>query len=212
MDALSEALAGSGDSADSGLSRLIFVQGVAGTGKTVLLSHLFYRIATEMDINGRINDEDDEDILETDSSLKISKEDRRKAYILVNHNQQMHVYNQIASKLGLQKHFGEVALKPSQFINRFSEKTTSNRAIADKPRGKADVVLVDEAHLLLTQGDQGYSGKNMLHDLLRRAKVVIAVFDPNQILQTSQRWSEEDQDMLFPQQAESDVQKNCCWL
>lgn len=207
MDALSEALAGSGDSADSGLSRLIFVQGVAGTGKTVLLSHLFYRIATEMDINGRINDEDDEDILETDSSLKISKEDRRKAYILVNHNQQMHVYNQIASKLGLQKHFGEVALKPSQFINRFSEKTTSNRAIADKPRGKADVVLVDEAHLLLTQGDQGYSGKNMLHDLLRRAKVVIAVFDPNQILQTSQRWSEEDQDMLFPQQAESDVQK-----
>ncbi len=31
----------------------------------------------------------------------------------------------------------------------------------------------------------------MLHDLLRRAKVVIAVFDPNQILQTSQRWSEE---------------------
>ena len=207
MDALSEALAGSGDSADSGLSRLIFVQGVAGTGKTVLLSHLFYRIATEMDINGRTNDEDDEDILETDSSLKISKEDRRKAYILVNHNQQMHVYNQIASKLGLQKHFGEVALKPSQFINRFSEKTTSNRAIADKPRGKADVVLVDEAHLLLTQGDQGYSGKNMLHDLLRRAKVVIAVFDPNQILQTSQRWSEEDQDMLFPQQAESDVQK-----
>ena len=153
------------------------------------------------------DDEDDEDILGTDSSPKISKEDRRKAYILVNHNQQMHVYNQIASKLGLQKHFGEVALKPSRFINRFSEKTASNRAIADKPRGKADVVLVDEAHLLLTQGDQGYSGKNMLHDLLRRAKVVIAVFDPNQILQTSQRWSEEDQDMLFPQQAESDVQK-----
>lgn len=29
MDAFSEALAGSGDSADSGLSRLIFVQGVA---------------------------------------------------------------------------------------------------------------------------------------------------------------------------------------
>ena len=64
----------------------------------------------------------------------------------------MHVYNQIASKLGLQKHFGEVALKPSRFINRFSEKTASNRAIADKPRGKADVVLVDEAHLLADAG------------------------------------------------------------
>lgn len=136
MDALSEALAGSGDSADSGLSRLIFVQGVAGTGKTVLLSHLFYRIATEMDINGRINDEDDEDILETDSSLKISKEDRRKAYILVNHNQQMHVYNQIASKLGLQKHFGEVALKPSQFINRFKIKQQVIELLRTSPEAK----------------------------------------------------------------------------
>lgn len=57
---------------------------------------------------------------------------------------------------------------------------------------------MDEAHLLLTQGSQGYSGKNMLHDLLRRAKVVVAVFDPKQILQSAQQWSKEDLAALFP--------------
>lgn len=195
MGVLSDALA---DTDKSDMSRLIFVQGAAGTGKTVLLSHLFYRIVTEMNVDGYLDDEDDEDSLESNVIRAVGKDNRRKAYILVNHEQQVHVYNQIATKLGLQKHSGDVALKPTQFINQFSEKTASNRAIPDRPRGKADVVLVDEAHLLLTQGNQGYSGKNMLHDLLRRAKVVIAVFDPNQILQTSQRWNDEELCRLFP--------------
>lgn len=195
MGALSDAFA---DTDKNDVSRLIFVQGAAGTGKTVLLSHLFYRIVTEMNVDGYLDDEDDEDALESDTTRVIGKDDRRKAYILVNHKQQVHVYNQIATKLGLQKGPDEVSLKPTQFINKFSEKTKNGRGIPDKPCGKADIVLVDEAHLLLTQGNQGYSGKNMLHDLLRRAKVVIAVFDPNQILQTSQRWDEEDVRALFP--------------
>lgn len=202
MDVLSAVLS---DTDGTDVSRLIFVQGAAGTGKTVLLSHLFYRIVAEMNVGGYLDDEEDEDLLEHDSARMLGKDERRKAYILVNHEQQVHVYNQIATKLGLQKHSGDVAIKPAQFINRFSEKTASNRAIPDRPRGKADVVLVDEAHLLLTQGNQGYSGKNMLHDLLRRAKVVIAVFDPNQILQTSQRWDTEELRKLFPQRKRVDV-------
>ncbi len=181
------------DFADSDLSRLIFVQGAAGTGKTVLLSHLFYRLSTELSVDGYLDDEDDEDLL-----VSSNTGDRRKAYILVNHEQQVHVYNQIATKLGLQKKSGEVVLKPSQFINKFSEKKPNGRGIPDKPQGKADIVLVDEAHLLLTQGNQGYSGKNMLHDLLRRSKVVVAVFDPNQILQNAQQWSDEELRSLFP--------------
>ena len=37
--------------------------------------------------------------------------------------------------------------------------------------------------MLFTQGNQGYSGKNQLDDIIKRAKVVVIVFDENQILQ-----------------------------
>ena len=195
MNAIADVLS---DFPDSSPSRLIFVQGAAGTGKTVVLSHLFYRISTELGVNGHLDDEDDEDLLMENRGSSFNVVDRRKAYILVNHEQQVHVYNQIATKLGLQKKSDEVVLKPSQFINKFSEKKPNGRGIPDRPQGKADIVLVDEAHLLLTQGNQGYSGKNMLHDLLRRSRVVVAVFDPNQILQNAQQWKDEDLQALFP--------------
>lgn len=50
------------------------------------------------------------------------------------------------------------------------------------------MVIVDEAHLLWTQGKQSYRGKNQLYDLLDRARVVVAVFDINQVLTTEQYW------------------------
>jgi hypothetical protein len=155
------------------LPTLLFVKGAAGTGKTVLLSHLFYRLKTEFS-------EGD------DSDKKLS------SYILVNHHEQAHVYNQIATKLGLQKKADEVVKLPTQFINTYSEKSDRGRGILDKPKGRADVVLIDEAHLLLAQGNQGYSGENQLADILKRARFVIAVFDPAQILQTAQQWDTED--------------------
>lgn len=163
--------------------KLIFVQGAAGTGKTVLLSHLFYRIAAEIGIQGDTYSED-EDYPE----LPRTANGRLSSYILVNHKEQVHVYNQIATKLGLQKESGEVVMLPSQFINRFSLRNEHGRGIPDQPQGLADIVLIDEAHLLMTQGNQGYSGKNHLYDILRRARVVIAVFDHNQIMQSSQQW------------------------
>lgn len=55
-----------------------------------------------------------------------------------------------------------------------------------------DVVIVDEAHLLWTQGKQSYRGKNQLYDLLDRAKVVVAVFDINQVLTTEQYWEDSE--------------------
>ena len=186
------------------LTKLIVVQGAAGTGKTVLLSHLFYRIATELGINGQIDDEDDEDELaslddQVSAAYRKSNRaaNRRNAYILVNHHEQENIYNQIATKLGLQRKSDEVVLVPSSFINKFSEQVvdgkgkSTGRGIPDKPRGKADIALVDEGHLLLTQGNQGYSGKNQLHDILRRSKIVVLIFDPNQILQTAQQWDEQ---------------------
>lgn len=55
-----------------------------------------------MNVDGYL-DEEDEDILENVLAQTRGKSRRRKAYILVNHEQQVHVYNQIAIKLGLQK-------------------------------------------------------------------------------------------------------------
>ena len=181
------------ESASAGNPKLIFVQGAAGTGKTVLLSHLFYRIATEVGIQSGTDYEDDEHPMTSPSQGSALH-----TYILVNHKEQVHVYNQIALKLGLQKQSNEVVMLPSQFINRFSETNKHGRGIPDKPRGIADIVLIDEAHLLTTQGTQGYSGKNQLYDILRRARIVIAVFDPEQILQARQQWRSSVLIRLFP--------------
>lgn len=131
--------------------QLILVRGEAGSGKTVLMSSLFYNLA------------------------KRAKD----VHLLVNHNEQLTVYKTIASKLDLEKKKDEVVAKPTSFINKHS------------PKQKVDVILVDEAHLLLTQGKQSYRGKNQLIDLLDRAKVVIAVFDDKQILTREQIWQED---------------------
>lgn len=192
---------------DAQMPTLIWVGGAAGTGKTVLLSHLFYRIMTE-----GVQDE----IIEEDAENPIPEVQRPSAYILVNHNEQLHVYNQIATKLGLQKKDDQVVMRPSQFIKRFSKhaKGKVERVIGSNgkkhyiPEGEADIVLIDEAHLLHTQGNQGYSGSNMLVDILRRAKVVVAIFDPGQILESRQRWSDEDMARFFPKHDPSSEQRH----
>lgn len=136
-------------------NQLIFIEGEAGTGKTVLNSSTFYEIYA-------------------------SAEEREmkplKCYMMVNHDEQITVYEQIARKLGLTDKYGEVVCKPTTFINHH----TSNEPI--------DVAFVDEAHLLLTQGKQSYKGENQLKDIIERAKVTIVMFDENQILTTEQYW------------------------
>ena len=51
-----------------------------------------------------------------------------------------------------------------------------------------DVVFVDEAHLLWTQGKQSYRGKNQLEDLRRAARVTVIMFDEHQTLHTQEYW------------------------
>lgn len=139
--------------------QLFLVKGEAGAGKTVLLSSIFYEL-----FQGKTTEEEPFDFQDLD------------AYLLVNHDEQLTVYEQIAQKLGLLRKGKKRVSRPTTFIN--------NRS----PEDKADVVLVDEAHLLWTQGKQSYRGKNQLFDLLDRAKVVVAIFDENQILATNQYW------------------------
>ncbi|AKT52838.1 hypothetical protein ADJ73_12800 [Arsenicicoccus sp. oral taxon 190] len=150
--------------ASRAMGQLILVEGSAGTGKTVLLSSLFYDLFMEDVARDVMSGLDDLD-----------------AWLLVNHDQQLTVYEQIALKLGLARRAGDRVSKPTRFING-----------RDEDADPVDVVLVDEAHLLWTQGKQSYRGTNQLADLRRRARVVVAIFDPQQMVATNQYW-EPDQ-------------------
>ncbi|MCI2960086.1 DUF2075 domain-containing protein [Pediococcus pentosaceus] len=133
--------------------QLILVEGAAGSGKTVLLSSLFYAL---------------------------SEENNENTYMLVNHDEQVKVYNNIAKKLGLQKRLNEKVMKPTSFI------------INDKFVEEDNIVLVDEAHLLWTQGKQSYQGQNQLQDIIKKSRITIAVFDPQQVLRTQQYVEDDD--------------------
>jgi hypothetical protein len=76
--------------------QLIFIEGEAGTGKTVLNSSTFY------------------ELFEKAEELEISS---IQCCLMVNHDEQITVYEQIAQKLGLTDKYGEVVCKPTRFIN-----------------------------------------------------------------------------------------------
>lgn len=142
--------------------QLIFIEGAAGTGKTVLNSSTFYDIY---------------------SYTRDGKDDHLKCCMIVNHDEQITVYEQIAKKLGLLDRDGEtIVCKPTTFINNHSKEN------------QIDVAFVDEAHLLLTQGKQSYRGKNQLKDIIERARITVVMFDEKQILTTEQYWEQKDLD------------------
>lgn len=89
-------------------------------------------------------------------------------HIMVNHDEQVKVYSEISKKLGIDVN---LVGKPTSFINKGE---------------KADVILVDEAHLLWTQGKQSYQGTNQLEDLRKLGKVVVIIFDQHQVLRSQQ--------------------------
>lgn len=153
LEAKEEILAKVYDALESGKDgQLIFVQGDAGTGKTVLNSALFYELITrgEEYLGRRID-----------------------CHLMVNHNQQLSVYEQIAKRLAL----GEgIVHKPTSFINKYNE------------NHKVDVSFVDEGHLLLTQGKQSYTGHNQLEDIIKRSRITVVMFDEYQVLTAEEYW------------------------
>lgn len=138
--------------------QIVFIDGEAGTGKTVLNSSIFYELYCEKEKRGA-------------SDFKCN--------IVVNHEEQVKVYSDVAKKLGITEKYGEVVSKASPFLNKHKEDDS------------VDVVFIDEAHLLFTQGNQGYRGKNQLDDIVKRAKVVVIIFDENQILRMDQYWESQ---------------------
>lgn len=177
--------------------QLILVEGDAGSGKTVLMSNIFYDLVHEDEISFQ----------ETQIKTPYQKEspNRLSVAMLVNQNEQLKVYKDISQKI-FDKNDNIEVEKPVTFI-----KNTN-------PNKKIDIALIDEAHLLLTQRSQSYSndkrhpeiqvGTNMLKDILKRAKVVMAVFDPKQVLSTTSVWDSED----FKELEEQTGQNNIIYL
>lgn len=101
-------------------------------------------------------------------------------YFLVNHPEILKVYRQIAGELPelLKKNFQ----RPTSFINQL-----------DKKNEKADVVIIDEAHLLLSKPDHynNFYHENQLVEIIKRSKIVVLVFDPYQVLKMKTLWTKD---------------------
>jgi DUF2075 family protein len=107
-------------------------------------------------------------------------------YLLVNHSEMLKTYKKIAGNVkALSKKSFD---KPTSFINQ-----------RKKMNEKADIVFVDEAHLLLTKPDRynNFNEENQLQEIIRHSKVVIAVYDDKQVLKMKSYWVESRlQDIL----------------
>ena len=140
---------------------LILVKGEAGAGKTVLMSSL---------IDDLLNS-DDTDFLRENNAINL----------VVNHDDQLSVYKEIEKKIEWKSGSTlDVAMKPTQFLNALK-----------KQDANAGIVVIDEGHLLLTAKNQAYQGGNHLKDILSKSKVVVLVYDDNQIMSKSQIWVDD---------------------
>lgn len=131
-----------------------------GTGKSVVLSHLFARLQQSARV-------------QSDSPFYGTHN-----YFLVNHPEVLKVYKQIAGpiKTLLKKDYQ----RPTSFINQL-----------DKNNASADIVVIDEAHLLLSKPDHynNFYHENQLLEIIKRAKVVVLVFDQYQVLRMKSFWT-----------------------
>ncbi|GEL15397.1 hypothetical protein IV80_GL000431 [Pediococcus cellicola] len=138
------------------------IYGEAGTGKSVVLSQIFNKLQTAARSNPQ-------------SALYGTKN-----VFLVNHPEILKVYQEIA---GEQPHlFKKDFDRPTSFINR-----------RHKDQKIADITVIDEAHLLLSRPDRynNFDQQNQLVEIIKHSKIVILVFDENQVLKTKSYWDHE---------------------
>lgn len=139
---------------------LLVIEGEAGVGKSVVLSSIFNSIQESSE--------------ESSSSLYQTEN-----YLVVNHEEMFKTYKGIAKQV---KHLkAKNFAKPTPLINQLQ-----------KNNEKADIIFVDEAHLLLTKSDtyNNFTGNNHLEELLKLAKVVVIIYDQNQVLKLKSLWGQ----------------------
>lgn len=145
-----------------GTEKAVFIiTGDAGTGKSLVLNNLYYRIQCQR-------------------TKKESPFYHTENYFLVNHPEILKVYRSIAGNFHelLKRDY----IRPTSFINEFQKKGKT-----------ADVVVIDEAHLLLSKPDHynKFYGDNQLQSIIDLSRVVILVYDPYQVIKTKSYWDEE---------------------
>lgn len=145
-------------------NQLIFVEGEAGTGKTVLTSSAFYGIIEN----------------ELLKSLDLS------CYMLMNHEEQRNVYQNMARKLG---YSDDIVQVPTTFIKNHSVLDQATDTFRPDASNMVDLVFVDEAHLLWNQTNQAFDSRfkePQLDEIMKRVRVTVIMFDENQILHKGQ--------------------------
>ena len=105
---------------------------------------------------------------------------RFKTALVVNHPELYKAYQDMAEAFpGLNP---KAIRRPTALIND-----------AQKNHRQYDVIFVDEAHLLYSKSEPyaHYRGNNQLTDLMNLAKVVVVVYDFNQVFQSKMYWSQD---------------------
>ncbi|MFH5811509.1 DUF2075 domain-containing protein [Companilactobacillus sp. FL22-1] len=131
-------------------------------------------------------------VILTQLFLKIeqqAKDNQTDNYFLVNHPELLKVYQENAGAFSqLRKNR---FLRPTTFINRLR-----------KEKRSADIVVIDEAHLLLSESDHynNFNQTNQLEEIIKLSKVVILVFDERQVLKLKSYWSQSLLDAIVKRQ------------
>jgi DUF2075 family protein/archaellum biogenesis ATPase FlaH len=121
--------------------------------------------------------------------LEIEKGHQTNNYFLVNHPELLKVYQANAGQ------FKELRknrfLRPTSFINTMHKKQQT-----------ADIVIIDEAHLLLSESDNynNFRQKNQLEEIIKLSKIVILVYDQRQVLKLKSYWSQSLLDRIVSEQ------------
>lgn len=121
--------------------------------------------------------------------LEMEKRHQTNNYFLVNHPELLKVYQANAGQ------FKELRknrfLRPTSFINTMHKKQQT-----------ADIVIIDEAHLLLSESDNynNFRQRNQLEEIIKLSKIVILVYDQRQVLKLKSYWSQSLLDCIVSEQ------------
>ena len=160
---------GKHDPAVSGKASMFVIEGDAGTGKSVILNSLFNEFQRLASAKGTTSADNGPDVLQGTSN-----------FLVVNHPEMLKLYLRICKQF---KYITRSSLeRPTSLVNKLT-----------KDKRMADVVIIDEAHLLATSKDafKKFYGNNHLEELMSLAKVLIVVYDAKQALRMGSYWDDD---------------------